>query len=54
MFSSKGFNYFVAFFFVLTGVINLIGAIIELSVYQLAIGVIFTVIGIHWYKNNIH
>lgn len=53
MFTSKGFNIFVAFFFVLTGVLNLVGSIIELSLYQLAIGVVFTVIGIHWYKNNV-
>lgn len=53
MFTSKGFNLFVAIFFALTGVINLVGAIIELSVYQLAVGVIFTTIGLHWYRNNV-
>ena len=53
MFTSKGFNKFVAFFFALTGVINLVGAIVELSVYQLAIGVIFTAIGLYWYRNNV-
>ena len=53
MFTSKGYNIFVALFFALTGVINLIGAIIDLSVYQLAIGVVFTTIGVFWYKNNV-
>lgn len=53
MFTSKGFNIFVALFFVLTGVINLVGSVIELSLYQLAIGVVFTIIGISWYKNNV-
>lgn len=53
MFTSKGFNMFVAFFFALTGVINLVGALVELSVYQLAIGIIFTTIGLYWYRNNV-
>ena len=52
MFTSKGYNIFVAIFFILTGVTNLIGSFIELSVYQLAIGVIFTAVGVFWYKNK--
>ena len=52
MFTSKGYNIFVAIFFILTGVTNLVGSVIELSVYQLAIGIIFTTIGIFWYRNK--
>ena len=53
MFASKGFNIFVALFFMLTGVLNLLGAVTELSVYQLAVGVIFTTIGVFWFKHNV-
>ena len=52
MFTSKGYNIFVAIFFILTGVTNLVGSVIELSVYQLAIGVIFTAVGVFWYRNK--
>ena len=53
MFTSKGFNMFVAVFFLLTGLLNLVGAMIELSAYQLFIGVVFTALGVYWYKHNV-
>ncbi|MBQ5782896.1 MAG: hypothetical protein IIV99_05895 [Oscillospiraceae bacterium] len=53
MFTSKGFNMFVAVFFLLTGLLNLVGAIIELSVYQLFVGVVCTTLGVYWYKHNV-
>lgn len=53
MFASKGFNIFVALFFLLTGVLNLVGSLNELSLYQLAIGIVFSAIGVFWFKHNV-
>lgn len=53
MFTSKGFNIFVALFSLLTGVLNLVGAMIELEPYQLFVGVVFTTLGVYWYKHNV-
>lgn len=46
---SKGFHIFVAAMFFVTGVLNLGGGIINKEIWQIIMGVPFTIVGVKYY-----